>query len=224
MKYLNYKPDAKSELDVLVELLDNETEAHRVPDYPLVLFGELEHSPFLRAVKRKAEDYGIQVVMNTWPHNTSYRVVVDKETAGPFGYISKFEDIDKVWASHDGLSCVAHAIALLLTHLNLVSGKDITIVGRGHSVKGLAKCLIDHDATVTVAHSKTECLLSATKNKDVVIYATPEITHLPAYDTKELVIDLGGCIKHPDWFMCECVSGIGKLTVSVLLNRFVTGG
>lgn len=76
------------------------------------------------------------------------------------------------------------------------------------------------NATVTVAHSKTKSLLQATMNRDVVIYATPTITKDISYNTRDLVIDLGNSVPHPDRLNCPYVNRIGQLTVSVLLNRF----
>lgn len=37
---------------------------------------------------------------------------------------------------------------------------------------------------------------------------------------RDLVIDLGNSVPHPDRFNCPYVNRIGQLTVSVLLNRF----
>lgn len=41
-----------------------------------------------------------------------------------------------------------------------------------------------------------------------------------SYNTRDLVIDLGNSVPHPDRFNCPYVNKIGQLTVSVLLNRF----
>lgn len=204
-------------LESLVAELDAETRALLPAKYMLVLWGDLDNSPFLRAVKRKAKSFGIDVAVNTFPV-TPCRMIADKETAGQIGYVSGFEDVDNLM--HDGLSGVAEAV---LRVLGDVEGKNVAVVGRGHSVKGLVEALILNDATVTVAHSKTRCLLTATKGKDIVIYATPTLDKVIAYDTEDLVIDLGGAVEHPDWLYCECLAGIGPLTVSVLLHRFVTG-
>lgn len=115
---------------------------------------------------------------------------------------------------------MSQATLALLLALDLVHAKDITIVGRGHAVQNLAKYLTLGNATVTVAHSKTKSLLQATMNRDVVIYATPTITKDISYNTRDLVIDLGNSVPHPDRFNCPYVNRIGQLTVSVLLNRF----
>jgi hypothetical protein len=219
MKYSNHIDRA---IQDLATMLDEETRSGLPTKYPLVLLGDMANSPFLRAVRRKAQDLGVDVYANRWPKTGIYRVVADKETAAPFGHITQWEDIDRLM--NDGFSSTAWAVWLLLNALDLVRGKDIAIVGRGHSVKGLAEWLTDNDATVTVAHSETESLLHATKGKDVVIYATPELDKVIAYDTESLVIDLGGAVEHPSWFNCQYLKGTGPLTVSVLLNRFSGGG
>lgn len=204
-------------IDELITKLDSDTITNRKRNSPLMLMGDVDRSPFLRSIIRKAEQLGIECVVTT-TNQFSNPVIVDRETCDVDYVISEL-DVDHLF--HDGMSCVAEAILLLLGELDLIAGKDITIVGRGHAVKGLAQELIDSDATVTVAHSQTKSLLHATKGKDVVIYATPEIDTIIGYDTNNLVIDLSGCIRHAEWFYCDYLDSIGKLTVSVLLNRFV---
>lgn len=49
-------------------------------------------------------------------------------------------------------------------------------------------------------------------NRDVVIYATPTITKDISYNTRDLVIDLGNSVPHPDRFNCPYVNRIGQLT------------
>lgn len=214
---------ANDVINKLVTRLDNNTREFP-PTKSLDLVGDLNKSPFLKAVSRKCDKFGIdwfEVYPSVRPRFQSSCTLFDKETCGKQFILLPHEDIDKT--QHIGISCVAEAIYLLLKELNLISGKNITIVGRGHSVKGLAEKLIENDATVTVAHSKTESLIGATLSKDVVIYATPKVKKIVAFDTNTLVIDLGSCITNPHWFYCEYLNGsaIGKLTVSVLLNRLV---
>jgi hypothetical protein len=214
---------ANDVINKLVNRLDNYTR-----EFPttktLDLVGDFTKSPFLRAVSRKCEQFGIEW-FEVYPYSTRFLpsscTLFDRETCGKQFALLHHEDIDNI--QHPGMSCVAEAIYLLLKESNLIAGKNITIVGRGHSVKGLAEKLIENDATVTVAHSKTESLLKATMSKDVVIYATPKVDKIVAHDTESLVIDIGGCIEQPKYFYCDYLNGsaIGKLTVSVLLNRLV---
>lgn len=49
---------------------------------------------------------------------------------------------------------------------------------------------------------------------------TPIITQDISYNTRDLVIDLGNSVPHPDRLNCPYVNRIGQLTVSILLNRF----
>lgn len=49
-------------------------------------------------------------------------------------------------------------------------------------------------------------------NRDVVIYATPTITKDISYNTRDLVIDLGNRVSHPDRFNCPYANRIGQLT------------
>lgn len=184
----------------------------------LLLLGSRD-SVFLKALAKKAEILGIDFDF-TYHLNPPYRgVVVDTETAPPNLKLTADVDIDNSF--HLGMSAVSQATLTLLLAAGLVYEKDITIVGRGHAVQDLAHHLIDNNATVTVAHSKTTNLFKATENRDAVIYATPTITQDISYNTRDLVIDLGNSVSHPDRFNCPYVNRIGQLTTSILLNRFV---
>lgn len=151
-------------------------------------------------------------------YNNYRGIVVDSETVSFNSILDPDVDIDHSYSP--GMSAVSQAVMDLLIESGLVWEKDITIVGRGHAVKELAKYLDFNNATVTVAHSKTKSLLQATQNRDVVIYATPIITQDISYNTRDLVIDLGNSVPHPDRLNCPYVNRIGQLTVSILLNRF----
>lgn len=200
--------DVMEQIKTLSATLDEETTRFH-PTGRLLLLGSYE-SVFLKAVKRKAD---LQ-----YPCPPYKAVVVDRETVPSDIKLAAEVDIDHSYSQ--GMSSVSQATLALLLALDLVHAKDITIVGRGHAVQNLAKYLTLGNATVTVAHSKTKSLLRATMNRDVVIYATPTITKDISYNTRDLVIDLGNSIPHPDRFNCPYVNRIGQLTVSVLLNRF----
>ena len=198
--------------------LDSQTRSLAPEAGKLLLLGS-QDSVFLKNISRKAAALGIDCE-HTYHFNPPYHgIIVDTETAPSSIQISSEVDIDHSFTP--GMSCVAQATLTLLLSCDLVYAKDITIVGRGHAVQNLAQRLIDLNATVTVAHSKTKSLLQSTQNRDVVIYATPTITQEISYDTHDLVIDLGSSVPNPDRLSCPYVNKIGQLTVSVLLNRFV---
>lgn len=205
----------------LAALVDDDTLSLLPTSDKLLLLGA-EDSVFLKAISRKAQKLGIPYE-HTYRFTTPYQgVVVDTETCTDYLRLPTDADIDHSFS--EGFSSVSQGVLSLLLAADLVSRKDITIVGRGHAVKGLAQALIDNNATVTVAHSKTESLLQATLNRDVVIYATPTISQDISYNTKALVIDLGNSVPHPDRLSCEYINRIGNLTTSIILNRFVRKG
>lgn len=205
----------------LADLVDDDTLSLLPTSDKLLLLGA-EDSVFLKAISRKAQKLGIPYE-HTYRFTTPYQgVVVDTETCTDYLRLPTDADIDHSFS--EGFSSVSQGVLSLLLAADLVSRKDITIVGRGHAVKGLAQALIDNNATVTVAHSKTESLLQATLNRDVVIYATPTISQDISYNTKALVIDLGNSVPHPDRLSCEYINRIGNLTTSIILNRFVRKG
>lgn len=216
--------DIQKRVDQLCREIDEETRSLVNEDTRLLLLGAKD-SVFLKAVKRKAESFGIGCDFPDAicpPYNA---VVADNEDKVARGYTLPVElDIDHVHTP--GMSCVSEAVLTLLLSAELVSGNNITIVGRGHAVQGLADELIEHDATVTVAHSKTRNMLLATFGRDVVVYATPQLTwhsvcERPSFDINYLVVDIGHCLdkKTIDRFRCDYIGNIGRLTVSVLLNR-----
>ena len=106
------------------------------------------NSPFTRALMRRCCDWGVPfaVVNDT---DWCYPVVVDYEVE-PGAHAG--HDIDD---SYDyALPACAVGILRLCERLG-VSGKVVTIIGRGRAVKGLAEALLADDATVCVCHSKT---------------------------------------------------------------------
>lgn len=198
--------------------LDEQTRRYVLPPTtrPLVLIGSRQ-SVFLKAVVKKACELGLETEFSHMP--APYQpAIIDRETAKDI-HLTDWQDIDRSY--HEGMSAVSQAVLTLLLAADLVEGKNITIVGRGHAVQGLAQSLIGNHATVTVAHSKTPSLLCATAGRDIVIYATPTLTRPVMSNTYDLVIDLGNAYPHPERLSCPYVSKIGQLTTSILLNRYM---
>lgn len=176
--------DVMENIKKLSAALDAET-ASLHPSGKLLLLGS-QDSVFLKAIKRKADQLGINCDHTSNPLPPYRGIVVDSETVSFNSILDPDVDIDHSYSP--GMSAVSQAVMDLLIESGLVREKDITIVGRGHAVKELAKYLDFNNATVTVAHSKTKSLLQATQNRDVVIYATPIITQDISYNTRDPVI------------------------------------
>ena len=216
--------------DVIKKLaaeLDEET-AKCTVNVPTTLVGS-QDSFFLKAIKRKADKLNIPCEIAENAQLLWKPVVIDTETARfrphndpelPWYEQELVWDVDSMHPdSLYSMSSVAEACFRLIADLMVIGGLTVTIVGRGHAVKGLAKELVRQNATVTVAHSHTVDLRHACRNQDIVIYATPELNKGIPYETKALVIDLGNCVPCPALFDCEYTNRIGTLTTSVLLNR-----
>lgn len=206
---------------------------------PLVLFGD-ENSIFLKQVAKKAAKFDYPVVFNDLDlicNDGCRGFIIDQETynsrkvhnalVGTNGDWARAVDIDHTfYPESDGMPAVATAVWRLIHEIcgdgcNGISGKDITIVGRGSATNGLIGKLIEDNATVTVAHSHTNDMAFATMDRDVVVYATPQLTGEISYDTHDLVIDLGNAVSDPELFECPYTNRIGGLTTSILLYRMM---
>jgi methylenetetrahydrofolate dehydrogenase (NADP+)/methenyltetrahydrofolate cyclohydrolase len=130
--------------------------------------------------------------------------------------------------------CTPLGCWFLLQHYGIpVAGKTCVIVGRSHLVgRPLAKILLDHHATVTVAHSHTPDLACVTRKADILFVATGA-RHLitPEYvQPNSIVLDIGihrtekgltGDV-HPDVYGCvrsysPVPGGVGPMTVVTLM-------
>ncbi|HEX8130295.1 MAG TPA: bifunctional methylenetetrahydrofolate dehydrogenase/methenyltetrahydrofolate cyclohydrolase FolD [Pyrinomonadaceae bacterium] len=91
--------------------------------------------------------------------------------------------------------CTPAGIIELLTREGIpISGRHACIVGRSHIVgRPLAQLLLQHDATVTICHSRTNELASLTRQADILIAAVGRIGLIRAEHVKPgaTVIDVG---------------------------------
>lgn len=117
-----------------------------------------------------------------------------------------------------------------------LSGKNVLIVGRSNLVGlPLMKLLLNSNATVTVAHSKTKNLRELSKNSDVVVVAIgrPRFLDDSYFNENAFVIDVG--INRVDGKICGDVDfdkvcdkvkyltpvpkGVGPLTIASLIRN-----
>ena len=91
--------------------------------------------------------------------------------------------------------CTPEAIMYLLNkEVGSLAGVDVLLIGRGKLVgEPLMKMLIDADATVTVAHSKTKTLYRRLETADIVISAVgkPGLVDLLDCVAAKVVVDVG---------------------------------
>ncbi|GBF04388.1 bifunctional 5,10-methylene-tetrahydrofolate dehydrogenase/ 5,10-methylene-tetrahydrofolate [Deinococcus aerius] len=105
-------------------------------------------------------------------------------------------NVGELWAGRPALRpCTPAGILYLLDHYGLaIAGQRAVVVGRSHIVgRPLAALLLERDATVTIAHSRTRDLGAVTREADLLLVAvgrahliTPEMVKPGA-----TVIDVG---------------------------------
>lgn len=208
--------DIQKRIDELSAQTDELTRAKLPTRRQLRVIGSRD-SVFLRNTKRKADTLGIPCEFYDVCQYYD-AIVVDQETR-QVPHLPAEADIDH--SCSEGLSCVAEAVLMLLHDSDYVWGEHIVIVGRGHAVQGLPERLLYGGATVSIVHTGTPNKFDVISRADVVIYATPAFDEPIYYCTPGMVIDLGNVVPEPELFSCPYTNRIGKLTVSILLNRFV---
>ena len=91
--------------------------------------------------------------------------------------------------------CTASGIIELLNRYNIkIEGKNAVVVGRSLLVgKPVAALLEQHNATVTISHSKTQNLIEHTRQADILIVAIGKPNYITASHIKPnaVVIDVG---------------------------------
>ena len=120
-----------------------------------------------------------------------------------------------------------------------LSGKRAGVIGRSNIVgKPMAQLLMMADATVTIAHSKTENLREVTKEADVLVVAIGRDRMIKAEDVKEgaVVIDVGmnrdedgklhgdvdfDEVKDVASLITPVPGGVGPMTITMLMEQTV---
>lgn len=135
--------------------------------------------------------------------------------------------------------CTVKGIIKLLDYYNIdITAKNIVVIGRSNIVgKPLANYLINHDATVTVCHSKTRDLSTITNHADILISATGKANLIDASYVKDgsVVIDVG--INRDNDKLCGDVNfdevskkasyitpvpgGVGPMTIAMLMENVI---
>ena len=137
------------------------------------------------------------------------------------------------------LPCTVKGIIKLLEEYKIkISGENVVIVGRGNIVgHPLGLAMLNKDATVTIAHSKTNNLKDITKKADILISATG-IPHLIKEDMiKEnaTIIDVGVAkidgkivgdvdfinVSKKASYITPNPGGVGPMTVAMIIDNLI---
>ena len=136
------------------------------------------------------------------------------------------------------IPCTPKGILKLLNEYGIkLQGKNVVVVGRSNIVgKPLALLLTNHDATVTLAHSKTKDLKKITKNADILISATghPKLITADMVKKGAVVIDVGITrqlnkklvgdvdfekVKNQASLITPVPGGVGPMTIACLMEN-----
>ena len=139
------------------------------------------------------------------------------------------------------LPCTPKGIIKMLKTANVeIAGKRAVVIGRSNIV-GLpvAKLLLDENATVTIAHSRTKDLASVTKEADILVVAIgrPKFVKADMIKPGAVVIDVG-VNRDPDtgklcgdvdFNACESIAGmitkvpggVGPMTITMLMTNTI---
>lgn len=178
---------------------------------------------------------GILVQLPLPPHIAVHRVVesIDR-TKDADGFHP--DNVSALWLGKKGMiPCTPLGIMKMLEVIGVnPAGKRAVVVGRSNIVgKPVAKLLMDADATVTVAHSRTADLASVTREADILIVAAGHAGLVTSDMIKPgaTVIDVGvnkedGVIRGDVDFeaarevagaITPVPGGVGPMTIAMLL-------
>ncbi len=138
------------------------------------------------------------------------------------------------------VSCTPAGIIQLLKRSGIeISGKNCVVIGRSNIVgKPMALLMLRENATVTIAHSKTENLKEVCKGADILIVAIGKPQFITADYIKEgaVVIDVGihrnaenklcGDVKYDEVAphasaITPVPGGVGPMTIAMLMHNCV---
>ncbi len=154
-------------------------------------------------------------------------------------------NLGKLVRSEAGLrSCTPAGVMKLMAEYNLpIAGKNAVVVGRSILVgKPLALMLLEQNATVTIAHSRTQNLAKVVRDADIVVAAVgkPETIVKDMVKPGAVVIDVGinrievaggksklvgdvafDSVAEVASYITPVPGGIGPMTVAMLLSNTV---
>lgn len=136
--------------------------------------------------------------------------------------------------------CTPLGIIKLLDEYEIdVAGKNVVVIGRSNIVgKPISLMLMNKNATVTVAHSKTQNLKEVTSKADILICATgqPQMVKADWVKQNAVIIDVGirkgednklvgdvdfEQVKEKCSFITPVPGGVGPMTIAMLMQNTV---
>lgn len=158
----------------------------------------------------KTEDELINIIYSLNDDNNIDGIMVDRPLPKKFNEyrilssINSLKDVDGYTPANLGnlvsnqdsyVSCTPGAAIRLLEYYNIdLTGKNALVIGRSVNVgKPLALLLLNKNATITIAHSKTNNLKEKCKEADIIFLALGKANFLTKDDVNEntIIVDIG---------------------------------
>ena len=198
----------------------------------------------IAALNADSATHGILVQL-PFPKGSAVRESVILEAIHPDKDVDGLHvvNVGRLWSGRDGLRpCTPAGIISLLDFYGIgLSGKSVVIVNRSQLVgKPLAALCLERNATVTIAHSRTNDLEAVTRAADVLVTAVGRVGFITPQMVKPggVVIDVSInriVVDGADRLVGDCASsvfeiagaitpvpgGVGPMTVSHLLYNTV---
>lgn len=164
------------------------------------------------------------------PHHINSQSVIES--------IDPAKDADGLTNNSPVVACTPLGILMILDDYQIpIAGQHVVVVGRSSIVgKPMAQLMLDHDATVTICHSKTKNIQNFTLQGDIVIVAAGK-KHLfaaSAFKPEAVIIDVG-IHRNENNQLCGDVDfqsvepkvkaitpvpgGVGPMTITALLKN-----
>lgn len=213
--------------ELAAEKVGIETDTRKLPFY-------VNEEPLIQAIKSLNEDESVNgiLVQLPLPDHIDANAVLD--AIDPLKDVDGFHEsnMGRLWTGRSRLvPCTPAGIMHLLKDLDL-AGKNALVVGRSNIVgKPIAQMLLDEDATVTLAHSKTKNLDDLLDSADIVIAAVGIPKFITHCKEDAIVIDVGinrdrdgrlvGDVKRDLQCRAKTIvpGGVGPMTVAMLMKQ-----
>ena len=151
------------------------------------------------------------------------------------------ENIYNLYLGNDTIMpCTVKGIIRLLEYFEIsLEGANVVIIGRGNIVgHPLSLAMLNKNATVTIAHSKTKDLKNITKSADILVSATG-VAHLITADMVKqgaAVVDVGvsridghivgdvdfDSVKNVASWITPNPGGVGPMTVAMIIDNLIS--
>ena len=171
-------------------------------------------------------------------------IVPDKDVDGLHPYNAGMLTLVKSWNEIVSqkllVSCTPMGVVYLLKYSNIdIQGKNVVVLGRSNLVgKPVSMLMLANNATVTMAHSKTQNLKEITKKADILIAAIGKAKFVNKDFIKNgaTIIDVGinrcedkklygdvdfESVKDMDINITPVPGGVGPMTITMLLHNTI---